>query len=349
MEDLSYREIDMSTKEQNRIRQWSVIICIVATCFMVSTVSCAKKNYETAVPLAVSEAQQSEQTDDTDSDEDDESENTDERQKFCRANEEAILCPDIVSLIKFGKRHEIQGNFGDDKWSELESTLPEPVLKTSPGQDLIQDFKSKLNLDCTSNSASDLLIYCSKSNGIDRDEEDEEDEDPWRIIHADYLYLCPKDSTTDVRRCYEMASDVEYGEYESGNTVGKITFDVVAVETRSFMDTTGLYIRTKKYDASEREDPPGHIDDIIVTYTTWLFAGDNPKLVTHWVDSEYEYSYEQHDIYEEGGGEYIRSDIELRESYTESYMYYQSGKFERIERDYVHNIDELNKLLQMRP
>ena len=332
----------MNIKRQNDITRWAVAVCIIAACFMACTVSCTKKNYETAVPLSVSEAQQVEETDDTG----EACESTEEREKFCCANQDAILCPVVVTQTKFGKRHEIQGNFGDDKWSELESTLPEPVLKTSPGQDLIQAFKSNLNLYCSSNSASDLLIYCSKSNGI---HSDEEDEDLWRIIHADYLYLCPKDSTTDVRRCYEMASDVEYGEYESGNTVGKITFDVVAVETRSFMDTTGLYIRTKKYDASEREDPPGHIDDIIVTYTTWLFAGDNQKLVTHWVDSEYEYSYEQHDIYEEGGGEYIRSDIELRESYTEGYMYYKSGRFELKARDDVRNIDELNKLLQTRP
>ena len=74
-----------------------------------------------------------------------------------------------------------------------------------------------------------------------------------------------------------MASNVEYGDYESGNTVGKITFNVVAVETRPFMDTTGLYIRTKRIEDRNVEDSPGFFDDITVTYTTWLFAGDKQK------------------------------------------------------------------------
>ena len=134
--------------------------------------------------------------------------------------------------------------------------------------------------------------------------------------YADFVYLCPKDSTTNARRCYEIESNFEYGDWESGNSVTDISLIVVDVETRTFMDTSGLYIRTKKREDCNTEIAPGFLDYIKTTYTTWLFAGDNRRLVTHWVDTNYEYSFEQQDIYSDSeDGEYIRSDIDLRESY----------------------------------
>ena len=137
---------------------------------MACTVSCTKKNYETAVPLSVSEARQAEETDDTDG----ESENTEEREKFCRANQDAILCPVVVTQTKFGKKHEIQGDLREGRWATIEPALQAPNLEASPGQDLIQAFKSNLNLYCSSNSSSDMLFYCSKSGKSDTEAEDDD-------------------------------------------------------------------------------------------------------------------------------------------------------------------------------
>ena len=299
----------MNIKRQNDITRWAVAVCIIAACFMACTVSCTKKNYETAVPLSVSEAQQAEETDDTG----EACESTDELEKFCHANQDAILCPVVVTQTKFGKRHEIQGDLREGRWATIEPTLQAPNLETSPGQHLIQAFKSNLNLYCSPNSSSDMLIYCSKSG---KNDSEAEDDDYNEMEYADYVYLCSKDSTTNARRCYEIESNFEYGDWESGNSVTDISLIVVDVETRTFMDTSGLYIRTKKREDCNTEIAPGFRDYIKTTYTTWLFAGDNRRLVTHWVDTNYEYSFEQQDIYSDSeDGEYIRIDIDLSESY----------------------------------
>ena len=347
MTNHSLQEVNGYTERNHRGIAWIVILGVFAACFVLFSTSCSHSKCESPRTAAsVGDAMDQDEEESCDCDCPGYFDNPDFNYNYAEH-----LSPIVQELVKFGRRHEIQGDFGDDKWATLEPTLPAPVLETAPGQDLIQSFQSTLNLNCHAGASSDMLIYCSKPDMTQKDknyseeygdydgDEDYEDYDDCCNDFVDYLYLCLKDSTANVRRCYEIESEF-YTDFEDGNTVGGSAFDIVDIETRPFMDTTGLYIRTKRIKDSNSELAPGCYIEKITTYTTWLFAGDKQRLVTHWEDSEYRYSFSQDDIYSDG--DYIRSDIDYHESYTEGYMYYRSGKFELEEKDVIEfSLDRL--------
>ena len=115
------------------------------------------------------------------------------------------------------------------------------------------------------------------------------------------------------------------------------------VESRPFMDTTGLYVRTKKSHYHGLEHCcSDSTDDNDATFTTWLFAGDNHRLVTNWDDS----SYSTHLEYD-GHGSCAEYDYSAK--YQESYMSYVAGEFKESDTKSASDIHELVDLLLNRP
>ena len=120
------------------------------------------------------------------------------------------------------------------------------------------------------------------------------------------------------------------------------------------MDTTGLYVRTKKSKTHSIEHMGHGSDDVDATYTTWLFAGDNHRMVTSWNDSSYSYFHEFTDY---------DNCIQFNYSalYKESYLYYKPTEtkasegslantpFFNSESKTAHNSHEMVDLLLNRP
>ncbi len=173
-----------------------------------------------------------------------------------------------------------------------------------------------------------------------------DDKEICQTLKADAAYVSlvsPKDHYT---RVYEIdISTLEFG-YAFGGCVSESesgSLSLIDVESRPFMeDTTGLYVRTLESHHHGVEHAGDSSDDSDASYTTWLFAGDNHRLVTSWEDTSYSYeeAYEQH-------GRCTRHS--LSETYKESYMYYEAGEFKQIESLSASDNSELIKLLLGRP
>ena len=79
-------------------------------------------------------------------------------------------------------------------------------------------------------------------------------------------------------------------------------------------------------------------------YTTWLFAGDNLRLVTDWIDSSYSTDLTIN-MHAHGNCD----EIEYSADYRESYMYYESGEFKESDSNTATDNDALIDLLINRP
>jgi hypothetical protein len=268
-----------------------------------------------------------------------------------------------AGLVTFGRRHEIQGDMSEGKWADLEPKLPVPILKVSQDNDVIKNLESMFKYNCgiddsktTSDGTSVQLILCSKiiDDVKDKDVEGEEKIEPSRGHYyddhgcphdvADYAYLSlvnPKDHNT---RVYKIDSNLDFG-YEGSCVTeeesGSLTLS--DVESRPFMDTMGVYVRTEKshYHGVEHCCSDS-TDDHDATITTWLFAGDNHRLVINWIDS----SYSSHLEYD-GQGPCAKYDYSAK--YSETYMYYESGEFKESDSKTAQDINELVDLLLHRP
>ncbi len=280
----------------------------------------------------------------SDSDKSDSDEENSEDEEECEEREHQIdewLDGLLYNLTKFGRRHEIQGDMSEAKWADLEPTLPVPILKVSPKDDVIKKLESKFKYNCgiddsktTSDGTSVQLIVCSKKDAEVEDKDVEEKKEaprghyydegdygcPYEAADVAYLSLLnPKDHHT---RVYEIDSNLNFG-YD-GNCVtmsesGSLTLS--DVESRPFMDTMGLYIRTVKSHYHGLEHCcSDSTDDDDVTFTTWLFAGNNHRLVTNWDDS----SYSTH-LKFDGHGSCDK--YEYSAEYEEIYLYYKPAKF----------------------
>ena len=92
----------------------------------------------------------------------------------------------VDNLTEFGRRHEIQVNMSDAKWADLEPTLPVPILKVSPKDDVIKKLESKFKYNCgidDSKTAVDgtsvQLIVCSKK---DAEAEEKKRNTTWPLL-----------------------------------------------------------------------------------------------------------------------------------------------------------------------
>ena len=59
-----------------------------------------------------------------------------------------------------------------------------------------------------------------------------------------------------------------------------------------------------------------------MTYTTWLFAGDDYRLVASWDDTTYTYEREYNEFSSDEDGEENITEEETQK-YTEKYLYYE--------------------------
>ena len=267
-------------------------------------------------------------------------------------NAEEELC--VSYNFGFSERHVIKGDFSQAKWSELEPTLPVPLFKSSSEDWLVnfEKFKKIACSDISGDKKAVKLIFCSDkvhdvSNGIYIGKEPDE----CTHDYADGAYLVLENPNEQIVRIYQIQSDIDFGDdCVSWYDVNSLT--IVDVTSRPFMDTMGLYVRTKWYKRHDTEHSGSNSQEETSTYTTWLFAGDKYRLVTSWVDSEYHYSHEetQEDssdcegkgescvCYEDGSCTYM--DVSESCDYQEHYMFYNNGKF-----SVVDSIGEADTLL----
>ena len=177
----------------------------------------------------------------------------------------------LKKLTNFGRRHEIQGDMSKAKWADLEPTLPVSILKVSPDNDVIKKLESMFKYNCgidDSKTAADgtsvQLIVCSKKD-VEVEEKEEAPnghyyyEDNYGCQHeaawVAYLSLVsPKDHNTRVYNMETTTGDLEFGTIGScDSTHENGSLSLIDVESRPFMDTTGLYVRTKASNAVEIE------------------------------------------------------------------------------------------------
>ena len=281
----------------------------------------------------------------------------------------AWLKDQIDRVTTFGHRHEIQGDLSQVKFSELEPALPFGDLKVAPGNDVVKKIESHFSVNCTQDNpikksddgSTVQLIFCSKSERT-RDYKDpdysgttpigfyprqeENDICHHQVAGVAYLSLVsPKDKNA---RVYQIGTEVDFGYVDALEDMCRYTLDergsltIIDVVSKPFMDTKGLYIRTKYFHENEVEhDTQDSSREWNVTYTTWLFAGDKLRLVKSWEDSNYKYIHEEN--YDDACTAYTQS-----EEYFENYMSYESGAFKQVQKT-AHNKAELDRLNLARP
>lgn len=184
------------------------------------------------------------------------------------------------------------------------------------------------------------LILLDDLNDADDKEEEKTDKDVFeekgldicKTLNADVAYLSfvnPKDHGVHV---YQIDTELDFGHAFGDCSMDKdITCNIdmsdesreltlTDVVSRAFIDTSALYIRTKQTRAFGRAQNGGSSNsETVESYTTWVFAGDNYRPVTHWNDSTYTSSTDQ-----EGGAD---GRFSSWWNYSESYMYYKAGEF----------------------
>ena len=258
----------------------------------------------------------------------------------------------------FSERHVIKGDFSQAKWSELEPTLPVPLFKSS-SKDWLVNFEKFKNIACaiSDNRKTVKLIFCS-----DRDEDvsngryiaENSGHEGCTSEYADDAYLVLENPKEQIVRIYQIESGIDFGGHcVSWTDSNDLT--IVDVSSRPFIDTTGLYVRTKLYKSHDIEHTGHNSQEENSTYTTWLFAGDKYRLVTSWVDSEYYYFHEETDVSSdncEGKGDSCScnedgkwcsyTDISESCDYYEHYMSYNNGEFSVMD-----SIGEADTLLRI--
>ena len=273
-------------------------------------------------------------------------------------------------LTLFGHRHEIQGDLSQVKFSDLEPALPYGDLKVAPGNDVVKKIESYFNVLCTQDNpikkvadgTTVQLIFCSKSERT-RDYQDDDysgtvpvgfyprQNEETDICHhqvADFAYLSLVSPIDKYAKVYQIGTEVDFGFVDGIEDMCRYTLNesgsltLVDVVSEPFMDTKGLYIRTKYFHENIVEhDDQDSSTEWKINYTTWLFAGDKLRLVKSWEDSSYKYYHEEN--YDD-----ICTAYQQSEEYNENYMYYESGDFKLVQKS-AHNKAELGKLISSRP
>ena len=242
------------------------------------------------------------------------------------------------------------------KWSDIEPKLPVPVYKKSSDEFDVDDFGAMNKMICNVYEEKEpvKLMFCSKQekNRIYKDYDPEDDSETYKELSegfyvddnedkcpgkkADKVYLVLESPVDQNIRIYEIASDIDLGFVlgECDSLINNRSLKLVEViPDDTFLDTTGLYVRTK-WETRKFTEHDGHSsverNDI---YTTWLFAGDKQRLVTHWNDIKYSYSHKEKDSI----------DVDVSESYSETYMYYESGTFKEVSSKTAYNQKDLEE------
>ena len=223
---------------------------------------------------------------------------------------------EINDLDVFGKEHGIHEQLSKAKWADLEPKLPVSVLKVAPDKDVRKQLESTFNLNCSdehapkfaSDGASAEIVFCSKKDDEKVEDgfyyyDDGMDNMSCTMKGADYAYLSlvsPKDHFT---RVYEIGTNLDFGyvAHPCMNTEHDRSLSFVQIESRPFLDTTGLFVRVVWQESDGVEHSNFGYHNYVWTYTTWLFAGDKHRLVAHWEDCHYSESdeYNNDDMVEE--------------------------------------------------
>ena len=284
---------------------------------------------------------------------------------------------EVADLCKFGPRHEVKGDLHNVRWADLEPTLPDSAITIPPSQDISKALEDSLHLECSQahrfGESNAVMVLCSKPNQIRRygyeDDDIEEMEElspgsycaepisndgraychPCDDILVDVAYLGLTSSKDQSTKIYSIATNLNLGIIvgECSSYGIENSFDIVDVQVKPFMDTTGVYVRTRWYKTHFTEHSGHSSDDNSMTYTTWLFAGDDYRLVASWDDTTYTYEREYNEFSSDEDGEENITEEETQ-NYTEKYLYYESGKFS-VKSQPAHSVKTLHELLSKRP
>ena len=281
----------------------------------------------------------------------------------------------FAGLQEFSHRNEVQGDLQNARWADLEPTLPDSsAITLPPTHDLSKALESALPLECSEadsfKETNAVMIFCSKPNQIKQYEDDGEmkelspglyctpDENsgkndcsvcPHKMADVVYLGLTnPRDKSTVF---YPIARDIDLGLiFDQCSTYGiSSDFSIIDVQVKPFMDTTAIYVRTVLYDYYYIEHCCDNYHSKTKTFTTWLFAGDKYRLVTSWTDTIYSSSDEYEEDLSCNSDNYDDCiETTFTQSYTENYLYYESGKFS-IKSQSANSPETLQELLSKRP